>query len=469
MKIAFMHYHLKPGGVTTVLNHQVKAVSSFGESLLITGELPGDHIYKDAVTLPGIAYDTVKSRAFDPHQVAADILSAINFRWRDGCDLIHVHNPTLAKNRDFLIILKELQKKGCQLLLQIHDFAEDGRPGMYFSEPYLEDCHYGVINTRDYRYLLSSGLKPEGLHLIPNAIISESPLFGGIIEEDFVLYPVRAIRRKNVGEAILTSLFFPEDLALWITLPPNSPVDVESYQFWRDFCTKHNLNVRFGAGLDEELPDMLSSSQFILTTSIMEGFGFVFIEPWQAGKIIQGRYLDEICPDFEALGISFSHLYTNLPIPGKWIDRIEFSEEWLETIQSVSGSYGINFHQNRLQKSYEEMRSREFLDFGLLNEKFQSRILERLITDAKSRKELMTINPFLMNLQEPEISKEMIKSNRDLIRRSFTESAFSSSLLSVYRKVINKPVQQQIDKEILVSRFMHPDRFSLLKWGKFNG
>ena len=37
MKIALMHYHLKTGGVTTVIKQQIRAVRGICETLVLTG------------------------------------------------------------------------------------------------------------------------------------------------------------------------------------------------------------------------------------------------------------------------------------------------------------------------------------------------------------------------------------------------------------------------------------------------
>lgn len=57
-----------------------------------------------------------------------------------------------------------------KLFLQLHDFAEDGRPLAYFPDEYVPDCHYGVINSRDYSIFLKAGFKKDGLHKIFNIV-----------------------------------------------------------------------------------------------------------------------------------------------------------------------------------------------------------------------------------------------------------------------------------------------------------
>jgi hypothetical protein len=42
------------------------------------------------------------------------------------------------------------------------------------------------------------------------------------LERNRYLYPVRAIRRKNIGEALLASLFIPKGRTVAVTLPPTT-------------------------------------------------------------------------------------------------------------------------------------------------------------------------------------------------------------------------------------------------------
>jgi hypothetical protein len=94
-------YHLKTGGVITVLKQQVEAVRDKCEVLVLSGEPPD-------ISFP--AYS--------------------------------LHTP------NFLKILKLLQKKGIKLFLQIYDFAEDGRSLYYFSEEYVSHCHICLFSAR---------------------------------------------------------------------------------------------------------------------------------------------------------------------------------------------------------------------------------------------------------------------------------------------------------------------------------
>jgi len=98
MKIAFIHYHLKTGGVTTVLKQQVEALREKCEVLVLSGEPPDISFPADSVHIPGLGYDSRSQKIYKPEEVADAIIKAVFSRWNNGCDVLHVHNPILAKN-----------------------------------------------------------------------------------------------------------------------------------------------------------------------------------------------------------------------------------------------------------------------------------------------------------------------------------------------------------------------------------
>ncbi|MBT8371425.1 MAG: glycosyltransferase family 1 protein, partial [Deltaproteobacteria bacterium] len=257
MKIAFLHYHLKTGGVTTVIKQQLEAIDRRWKPLVLTGYPSEKPFPADIVQIPELAYSSDVKSSFNPEVVAQKILKTICSRFDGPCDVLHVHNPTLAKNKQLLTILKSLQKRGLKLFLQIHDFAEDGRPLAYFSEEYPADCHYGVINMRDYEIMRKAGLQKEGLHRLPNAVRPSYIERPPVDQKPIVLYPIRAIRRKNIGEAILLSLFFRQRQHLTITLPPNSPADIGSYEGWKTFVKDQKLNIEFDKGLNHDFQTLV--------------------------------------------------------------------------------------------------------------------------------------------------------------------------------------------------------------------
>jgi len=465
MKIAFIHYHLKTGGVTTVLRQQVEVIKDACDVLVLTGEPLKTPFPAETAVIHGLGYDGTYEKNIDPEGVAESAIRAIHSKWENGCDLVHVHNPTLAKNRNFLKILNALQKRNINLFLQIHDFAEDGRPLVYFSEEYVSDCHYGVINSRDYNILLQAGLVKDGVHKIFNTI---NPLSGeGLCEipiTNQVLYPIRALRRKNIGEAILLSRFFRNNEILSITLPPNSPIDIQSYQGWKDYVKENNLNVVFEAGLHNEFARLVLSSKFLITTSISEGFGFSFLEPWTAKKMLWGRNLADISCDFEENGIQLDHLYAKFRVPTDWIGKNRLFEKWKSCLLSSCEKINCPIDTENIVSSFAKAAVNDQVDFGLLDEAFQKQIISRVIPGKKDAKKLIELNPFLVRLGDLSGKDALIETNMDAVLRNYNKSIYMKKLIDIYTNVVNKPVRHRINKKRLLSRFLSPENFSLLKW-----
>ncbi len=467
MKIAFIHYHLKTGGVTTVLKQQLDAVSSQWETLVLTGLPPETPFPARIVHIPELGYSSEYRHEIDPDDVAQTVLKTIERIFEGSCDVLHVHNPTLAKNRHFIKILKALQKRGANLLLQIHDFAEDGRPHAYFAEDYPADCHYGVINGRDYELLLNAGLKADGLHLLANAVNHYNRTQRVPLPKPLALYPVRAIRRKNIGEAILWSLFFNHGQRLAITLPPNSAADIRSYNSWKTFVRDHNLPVAFDRGLKNDFETNVMSADSLITTSITEGFGFSFLEPWVFGKLLWGRKLPGVCKDFETKGIQLQHLYDKLLVPVDWIDLRQYRQNWTHCVLKACERLNCPRDHVFIRNAFDANTQDGVIDFGLLDEGSQKRVISKLVADAKFSEMLVRLNPFLANPGEVSDRNSLIRDNRDAVERNYNQKQYGQKMREVYDLVGKTEIKQRIDKNVLAEAFLNLEEFSLLKWSDY--
>lgn len=465
MKIAFIHYHLKTGGVSTVMRQQIEAVQDCCETLVLTGELPDRRFPADVEHIPELTYSDRYKVDVDPEHVAEKIYRAIHSKWHQGCDVVHVHNPTLAKNIHFLNILKALQGKNNQkLFLQIHDFAEDGRPHVYFHDAYPVDCHYGVINSRDYNFLLKSGLKKQGVHKIFNTIKPLETVPDAVMEKNSVLYPVRAIRRKNIGEAILLTQFFRNEETLNITQPPNSPMDIRCYSIWKQFVDECHLKVNFEVGLRHEFKELVGSSKFLLTTSINEGFGFSFLEPWTAGKLLWGRRLPYICHDFEQHGIRLNHLYTQLRIPVDWLGKNKLFTKWKHCVIKTCSDFSCTIASESIADHFKATIKDGTIDFGLLNETFQRMVIRRIRSSKSSHRQLITLNPFLSQPGKVPDETDLVHHNKQIVERNYTTERYRDTLMNIYATVVKHRIRHGIDKKKLMWLFFNLDNFSLLRW-----
>ncbi len=442
MRIALVHYHLRPGGVTRVIADQVEALRGRAQTMVITGEAGSGSWSCPAAQVAALAYDRDREGPIDAAAAAAEMVSAARQVWPQGASLFHFHNPTLGKNQGMVQVIRSLQQMGQTVLLQIHDFAEDGRPDLYSKEPYPEDCHYAVINRRDEQLLRRCGLSGEGLHYLPNAV---RPLAAdaGRGRGSLFLYPVRAIRRKNVGEALLLSLFLPAGSRLAITLEPTGPLDRRSYDAWKGFSEARGLGVGFGVGVGRSLESLLSDCRAVVTTSVREGFGFAFLEPWTAALALHGRYLRETCPDFADAGLSLDHLYRIIRVPPWWVDRDLLERKRQRCRQARLAAYGIAGGSDSRPASGD-------LDFGSLSEDLQRDVLTAVLESPARRKRLLDDNPALGGALAAGLPPELIEANRRAVLEEFSLEATASRLLSAFRQAAERPVRQSIDKAALV-------------------
>ena len=84
------------------------------------------------------------------------------------------------------------------------------------------------------------------------------------------------------------------------SLEPTNPAFRPQFERWKSFSRELQLPVTFGLGhqVDCSFPKMVACSEAIVTTSVAEGFGLGFLEPWVFGKSLCGRNLPEITGDF---------------------------------------------------------------------------------------------------------------------------------------------------------------------------
>ena len=225
MRIAIVHYHLRPGGVTRVIQHTLAALSEMVEqsissqaiqAVVLTSEppTPSMPILSDYAIIDGLKYST--SSKFSVEQVAAELEK--NAKQKLGGflpDIWHIHNHSLAKNLIVPEIVHHLAKKGHRLLLHMHDLAEDGRPNNYkllrdyFGDsltlgarvyPQAPHIHYSFINSRDLGFFKATNMEETQLHYLPNPIELEEQENTDLSRKNdarLFLYPTRAIRRKS--------------------------------------------------------------------------------------------------------------------------------------------------------------------------------------------------------------------------------------------------------------------------------
>lgn len=439
MKIAVFHYHLLPGGVTTVIRYSAAAAAAYidgiEEILLVAGDREhADSVYTtlsesiDSCRKCRVSYAVLQEIGYTDHRKAETLdLSKLKRELvrRFGGYFWWIHNYHIGKNPIFTrAVLESAQEHPEQpILFHIHDFPECARYGnleflrRYHSDtlyPTGNNLFYGVINSRDHRLLIDAGLPESNVFYLPNPKPPEQAkelstpqqkevdrAYAGIGSyipgAPVLLYPVRSIRRKNVLEAGLFSKLTDTPVNLFTTLPGVSDHEKGYSELVEKAYRNKLIPGVFGAGIPsmEEktgitFHDLIGFSRSLVSSSIQEGFGYLFIQAISWGKNLFAKNLETLT-DFTPFFSSNSHyVYNALSVP---LEEREMSDAealyhaYLSGLVQFLGEEGVE----SLKTAINRMLGQNPVDFSFLPPNMQYKVLLRC-TDAGYAGECGRIN-----------------------------------------------------------------------------
>lgn len=473
MRVAIVHYHRRPGGVASVMAATLQALGDQAQVAVLVGGPAGERAPTPYRLTPGLDYTDGLPQVGAAH--LADVLEQTASAALQGRpDLWHIHNHALGKHPAATAAFAELGRRGHRLLLQVHDFAEDGRPADYgrlraalgadlerLLYPAGSHIHYAALNRRDHALLGHAGVPEEQRHLLPNPV---RPLNGALPPapaDGPILYPTRAIRRKNIGEALLWSALAPPGQRFALTLAPTSPQDNIPYQRWRSFAARHQLPVQFevGAAPDADFPALVRSASAFLTTSVAEGFGLAFLEPWLSQRPLAGRNLPELTTDFAREGLRLGHLYNALLVPAEWIDTATLRARVEAALADLYRQAGRPLPPDAADRARAAMGTDTHLDFGRLDEELQESVIARLRADPAQGERLHP--PRLVTAPPP----ADLAHNRRIARARYSLPSYGARLLSIYANLAAERVGPQGAHNAgrVLDFFLDPARLQLLR------
>jgi hypothetical protein len=216
---------------------------------------------------------------------------------------------------------------------------------------------------------VASVLRNTEFHFIPDAPI--------------LLYPVRTIRRKNTIEAGLIATCSKTPVNLISTLPGVSAQEAP-YSDMIEQCYRERLIPgAWGVG-DPGKPysvpfrEMVGASDILVSSSVLEGFGYLFINALQWGKPLFARYLDTL-EGILRIFDDFEHFFYDIllvPITNKQKRRIE--ELYTDHISRLSSVIPKEI-QIRLQQQVRNLlhEDEDTLEFSYLPTDMQIEVLKR--------------------------------------------------------------------------------------------
>ena len=479
--IVIIHYHLRPGGVTKVIENQVDALTSAGvDYVILTGEGYSGEKGLKQIVIPKLAYYEQSSNIEEEGAALYnDCLKAIYSRFGQSQVLWHIHNPHLGKNVIFPEFLECIAEKKEKILFLCHDFAEDGRATNYQLIKGAENVYpiapnilYGFLNSRDQKLLIQAGIPEKYTRLlsIPIAPVQAKRDTYYHLHKT-VLYPVRGIRRKNLGEFLLWAVLAPEDVTFALTRAPENPKWMPYYEVWETLAEELQLPVQLNCigskkNEDRSFQDWLSCATHCMTTSIAEGFGLTFLEPQALGIPLIGRDLPDITQDVKSNGVQLGKLYTRLLLPLSAIDADMLKSELNDGLEISYLSCGKEYLEEYLISAWEELTCDDKIDFGNLPEHYQVDLVTRVHSgepiDFFVELENGVVESAYEWIKNALSYTPLIKSdNIDYYSLDSYKDRLVSSLVELSKTCCSSP--NWLNKDNVLQSYLKPERFHFLR------
>ena len=479
------HYHLLPGGVTTVIRDGLRALLAhaalFPDLRRITvvtagqadGVLPGTDVVAAGAPrvtrerLDAVGYDTAPATAVAQRQFA-DFL-----RRRYGDGVWWVHNHHLAKNTRFTGAVLAAAAAGHPMLLQIHDFPECARPANLLrllrevpASPYpaTANVRFAVLNRRDHAAMTAAGLPAERVVLLANPVRPVSPLpapdtpparaaraalaraaaaqsLGSgsyTARRPLWLYPVRVRRRKNVLEAGLLARLAGADLI--VTLPASSAAETPYSRQVEELFAEGTIPGLFGAGERLEacglsFDTLLTAAQRIVSPSVEEGFGFQFVNALQWRRPLLARrlpVLDDLATLLEGYPAT---IYDTVQCPLSAAARGALRAAYGPGIERVARLLPAGWDE-RLRAAMERVLSGDSVDFAFLGVAAQAGLLRRT-GDHGLLRELQQANAPLLAAMRTAPARAPARDRQ--IDELFGEAAFAHRVAAALEPLLTLP------------------------------
>ena len=247
-----------------------------------------------------------------------------------------------------------------------------------------------------------------------------------------------------------------------MTLAPTSAGDRASYERWVRVAGSLGLPVEFEVGLRNTVPfqTLLRSAHAVVTTSVAEGFGLAFLEPWLAGRPLAGRDLPELTDMFKKQDMDFGNLYGRLLVPLAWVGADTLREKIAIGMKLMLADYGRELLAGTATRAFESAVEGDRVDFGHLDEDMQECVLRRLAREPMRRQELEP-----PNLPAKMPNQGLIEANRRIVEQEYNQDQYGRRLAQIYSDLMRSEtgMVSALRAEALLDSFLAPERFFLLR------
>ncbi|MBB6478371.1 hypothetical protein [Spirochaeta isovalerica] len=480
--LIIFHYHFLPGGVTDVVISAVQAyLSNSGEIdkiTIVSGRQDNMDKVREKIILSlssdqkrrleiiiideidyqerlekGVCSDSIKKR------LTIDFSGDESVWW--------IHNYHLGKNPYFTKALLEIARDTSQkMVFHIHDFPECSRYELFHSLTSIikgdiysseDNVRYAVINSRDFNNLKNAGIPDRRLFLLENPISLENlkkreeinvsssltkafsrQFPGWKADEPYMIYPVRAIRRKNVAEAAFLAMI--SDKNVIVTLPGVSQREEGYSTRIKEIFESGLAPGLFGIGFDLDkadlfFPELIASCSAVLSTSVQEGFGYLFLNSLNWGKPLIARDLDVLESFKPVFAEHETFFYDRLNVPSSSLDIPALVQLYREKIGSLS-TYLPDSLLEMLETEIDNQLNQISIDFSLLTLKMQIEVMKLLKEDSHFMNQCRRDNSIVVD----HIKKSFITDcshRKDILEKNWSYKIYSDKTDAILHSFSN--------------------------------
>ena len=361
VRLVVFHYHDRPGGVRQVISRGlprlVERLDRVSEVILLLGEMTDPDWVKGlqaslaAVPLRIVTHRDLGYLSGQDQAMGREAVKRVHEALSGPDVLVWAHNLSVGRNVPLLRHLPDwCASAGARLWLHHHDWWWDGRwarwadwqasgiagleEALELSIPTGPHLRHWCVNLADLAWLqVRAGATAQwaGNPLPELTYPDKSEVqaarawlqsFGG--GRRLWLVPVRALRRKNLAEALLLAQQQDEPTCLVTTGGPSSPAEVPA---WESLCAaagRHHWPLVPGVLADgrsnrPSLPALFLAADAVVMPSLQEGFGLPYLEAAALEKPLLARALPDVSANLRALGCALPGTYNKLPVaPGSF-------------------------------------------------------------------------------------------------------------------------------------------------------
>ena len=482
MKVAIVHYHFELSGVTKVMVSSSHALKQEGiEHVMLVGDIP-ENVDED------LPLHRVAGLGYVPDKAVGDatlLVSNLKLAAKEALgaepDLWHFHNHALGKNFLMAETVAQMAEDGQHMVLHMHDLIEEGRQQNYAVVPdpnRLYPCgphiRYVFLNDQDRDLFIENGLEESMTDLMVNPVEIPEGYEDKTEGSPILFAPIRAIRRKNMGELVMLSALAPQGTRIAISRAPKDKGAFRLHETWRKFAGHQRLPIGFDVvgryypaqGVPNDFKSWVEHCSHFVTTAVSEGFGMTFLEAAAYGKPLIGRNVPRVTHEHEKRKITSGNLYDKLLIPTEWVDVSILRQHFDTTIQRNYRYLGEPLDNLTHERAFQSLLLDGWLDLGNMPEPVQQAVVERC-SDPGAKNEPMVVigeerKPAKLWLHEALKQTKPSVTHKQL--EDYSESNFGKSLKSVYDEALSGEATEVafIDPAPILAHCLQPQRFHFL-------